>query len=799
MSDKKNEIDPRALEIKKLKDILRNQIVEIKSLKDQLEENASNVRPEVDTELINEQLAEKQEKLKEKYLSIIESKDLIIQDLKRDLKLNKREIETHLRRHSEELLDLHQQLISERTSRDFLLANITEELLRALKRPGLTDGNQSKAESKNAEAEELKIGPINQVDVPSFSPEDKENGLTILYASPQTPNFDESSGGKRAFLMLKLLAKQHKVYCYSKALSKELHKLALETEGVKVINKLDAHHIIERIGNIDIIIGAWYQVYDSIEPIHKYFPKAKLIIDTVDIHWVREERSLGHWDAITPELQLTNKQKEIEVYSKADVLWVVSEEDKKALKKEVRNADVRIVSNIHILKNDSYKADKPNRILFFGGYNHYPNINAVQLLTKNIFPKIKESIPDAELVIAGSNAPVSVRELGELDGVQYRGFIEHEEIKELYDNSKMTIIPLTEGAGIKGKICEAIEYRSVVITNDIGNEGIKLQTGVDGFVTNNYDEMAVFAIDIMKGKYDLELITKMAQEKMKELLGPNANLRIMNESFRPTVDICIVTYNKKELLENCITSILEKTSYPYYKILIYSNGCSDGSQEYITQLTETHENIEGILSDRNDVFVKPNNKMMLMHPAHDIVLLNNDVIVTENWLTALVEEAYKSRNIGIVGSKILYPDNVLQEFGSELYISGSGRNIGKGDDPNKSEYMYSQKAAYVSGCSMYIKRKTLSTIGVFDEMFHPCYAEDSDYCYTAWEKGIEVNVTPQSVIFHLEGASSGRDTDSGFKKFQKINMQKFLSKHADRLEKINEHIKLLNKEYPQLN
>jgi len=191
--------------------------------------------------------------------------------------------------------------------------------------------------------------------------------------------------------------------------------------------------------------------------------------------------------------------------------------------------------------------------------------------------------------------------------------------------------------------------------------------------------------------------------------------------------------------------------------------------------------------------------MMLMNPTHDVVLLNNDVIVTENWLTALVEEAYKSRNIGIVGSKILYPDNVLQEFGSELYLTGSGRNIGKGDDPNKAEYMYAQKAGYVSGCSMYIKRRTLSTIGVFDELFHPCYAEDSDYCYTAWEEGIEVNVTPKSVIFHLEGASSGRDTESGFKKFQKINMQKFLSKHADRLEKINQRIKLLNKEYPQLN
>ena len=117
------------------------------------------------------------------------------------------------------------------------------------------------------------------------------------------------------------------------------------------------------------------------------------------------------------------------------------------------------------------------------------------------------------------------------------------------------------------------------------------------------------------------------------------------------------------------------------------------------------------------------------------------------------------------------------------------------EDPNEKEYMRSKKASYVSGCSMFIKRSTISKIGVFDEMFHPCYAEDSDYCYTAWENNIEVNVTPASVIYHLEGASSGTDTSVGFKKFQKINIQKFLGKHAATVDKINNKVHSINEEY----
>jgi len=181
-----------------------------------------------------------------------------------------------------------------------------------------------------------------------------------------------------------------------------------------------------------------------------------------------------------------------------------------------------------------------------------------------------------------------------------------------------------------------------------------------------------------------------------------------------------------------------------------------------------------------------------MYPENDSVLVNNDVYVTEGWLTALYTTAYSSDSIGIVGSKILYPDNTLQEFGSELYEDGTGRNIGKWDDPDKPEYKKLKRVGYVSGCSLYIKKTTIDKIGVFDNIFHPCYCEDSDLCYTAWENDIQVVVTPDSIIYHDEGGTSGTDEDSGFKAYQKVNFEKFLAKHSHNLNEIAEKIKDLN-------
>lgn len=623
---------------------------------------------------------------------------------------------------------------------------------------------------------------------------DKDNSrFKVLFICPNLPDYDSSAGGKRAFNQLKLLSKKFDVYVFTKGSREQKYITVLEENGINVLLHRDPRKIKKRIPNFYCVIFAWYSTYYSSKEFLTLYPSSKIIFDTVDIHWVREERSIGNWEGVDKQKIKLNKEKELEAYRYADIIWTVTQPDKDAVLKELPQADVRIVSVIEEPIKTEYKDSGTNNILFLGGYRHYPNLSAAKRLALEILPKINEEIPDAKLILAGSHAPDEIKDLAKNNSnIVFKGFVADEDIEQLYSNTQIIICPLLAGAGIKGKICEAISYMVPVITNDIGNEGINLIHMEEGYISDDNLEIAQLAIKALQRTYQDALITSNAQKKLFRLVSPDAAYKSMLNSIIPEVCICIVTYNQLKHLEDCISSIYGNTNYPRYRIIVHSNGCTDGSQEFLQAAQKTNNNLEIILSKENDVFVKPNNWMMEANPDSDIVLLNNDVTVTENWLTNLVKTAYDYENVGIVGSKVLYPDGKLQEFGGILYDDGTGANIGKYQNPDEDQYKITKRASFVSGCSMFIKRSTIERIGVFDEQFHPCYCEDADMCYTAWENDIETLVTHDSIVFHHEGATAGTDTSSGFKKYQDINFKKFIKKHNTKINEVNNKVELLN-------
>jgi GT2 family glycosyltransferase len=624
-------------------------------------------------------------------------------------------------------------------------------------------------------------------------PSSPETRKTLVYMAPYLPDFDNSSGGKRATRMLEMLVEDFNVYVFTLGAKPEKYIRKLESQGVRVFRGESFDDFKAVVPHADFLVFSFFYTYFDCGKFLKLYPGAKIIIDTVDIHWVRHERSLGLWADLTEDEVRKKKILEIDVYKKADVIWAVTEQDKQAVLKEVPQAQVYIVSNVHALECAEYRDPGNYNLLFFGGFSHYPNIIAAKEIAYNIFPAIRQQVGQAKLIIAGANATEDIKNLGKLPGVEVLGFVEDTYLGELYRNTFLVLAPLQAGAGIKGKICEAISHMVPVATNAIGNEGIGLVNLHSGLIADDNEGLATLCINALKRQYDLGQMAVQAQQKLSGLVGPDAVKMNMLDSLRSDeISICIVTWNRQQLLQRCIESIETHTHGVRYRILVYSNGCTDGTREYLMAASKINPLIVPILSDTNDVFVIPNNKMMQLFPENDVVLLNNDTYVTEGWLPALRNTAYSSEEIGITGAKLLYPDGTLQEFGSELYGDGTGRNIGKWDDPNKAEYCSTKFAGYVSGCVFYVKRSTIDKIGVFDEDFHPCYCEDSDYCYTAWENGIATVVTPSCVVYHDEGATSGQDTDKGFKAYQKTNFEKFLTKHGGNLDAISTRIKLMN-------
>ena len=110
-------------------------------------------------------------------------------------------------------------------------------------------------------------------------------------------------------------------------------------------------------------------------------------------------------------------------------------------------------------------------LLFVAGFNHPPNIDAAVWFVETVLPSLRDSIPGLRLHIAGSNPSQVVLDLAS-DDVTVHGYVSDEELISLYGRAACAVVPLRFGAGVKGKVLEAIRYGVPLVTTSIGAEGI---------------------------------------------------------------------------------------------------------------------------------------------------------------------------------------------------------------------------------------------------------------------------------------------------------------------------------------
>ena len=595
----------------------------------------------------------------------------------------------------------------------------------------------------------------------------------VLWILPNVPQKDKSSGERRLHYIFELLAPYIDLYIFTEG----ERKTALPS-SVVLIPEMSPDQLQAQQPYFQYLIFSWFTTYEDLKIFRTLYPHSTTIIDSVDLHWIRETRAVGSLKGLTHHDAADTKRRELQAYREVDQIWVVTDHDRKTLKKELSQSDIQVISNVHAMNALRQNFPKDKKMLFVGSFRHYPNIKAAEYLAQIIFPEILSAHPNAQLIIAGAHPPAAIQSLGETPQVFVTGYLSDESLWQLYQEVSVTIVPLFAGSGIKGKICEAIAHGVPVITNDIGNEGINLIHQKEALIIPN-EKMAEEAIALLNGDYNTSKMIRLAQDKLAQLVAPHAVKKHLLQQLFPTVTIGIVTHNRLDLLKVCIDSILQNTRYPFYQIHIYSNACSDGTPEYLRALAAQEKRIEFTESKSNEVFVRPNNWMIQQAGENEMVLLNNDTTVAEGWLLALYAAAYSSPDYGIAGAKILYPDGTLQEFGAEMKLTtGIGFNRGKGENASAEEYKGIRPTGYVSGCAMYLKRSTIHRVGLLDEQFHPCYFEDADYCYTARNKGLLTVVTAHAIVYHHEGATSGQDESSGMKQYQAINREKFIAKHG---------------------
>ncbi|MFK8013170.1 MAG: glycosyltransferase [Marinicellaceae bacterium] len=281
---------------------------------------------------------------------------------------------------------------------------------------------------------------------------------------------------------------------------------------------------------------------------------------------------------------------------------------------------------------------------------------------------------------------------------------------------------------------------------------------------------------IIKGK-----IVKPAKPKNDVVVKLTQNFKSISIKTveKPIVSIIIPVFNHFEHTYNCLKSISELQDKTSFEVIVIDDCSTDDTENLI-------KNISGVIyhkQEQNGGFIESCNTGALMSTGQYLMFLNNDTIVHQNWLSSLLEVFANYDDAGLVGSKLIYPNNQLQEAGGIVFSDASGWNYGRTDDPEKPEYNHIRPVDYCSGASILVKKKVFNELGCFDDRYKPAYYEDTDLAFGIRSIGKKVYFQPASVVTHFEGISSGTDLTQGMKKYQVVNQQKFKKKWAKQLSK----------------
>jgi len=207
---------------------------------------------------------------------------------------------------------------------------------------------------------------------------------------------------------------------------------------------------------------------------------------------------------------------------------------------------------------------------------------------------------------------------------------------------------------------------------------------------------------------------------------------------KPLVSIVVLNWNGKEYIKKCLESIKKNTKRRLYETIVIDNGSKDGSVEMLKKMKGRGFLDKLILNRENLGFSNGNNQGFKEARGQFFFMLNNDTLVTKNWLDNLLKKAEKYPKAAAIGAKII--DKPM--FDSKNYKILSDR-----------------ERMTVCGGAMLMRRNAAEKIGMLDaEHFSPIYGEETDWCYRARNAGFKIMETDASIIIHFGSHDTTKQT-----------------------------------------
>lgn len=229
----------------------------------------------------------------------------------------------------------------------------------------------------------------------------------------------------------------------------------------------------------------------------------------------------------------------------------------------------------------------------------------------------------------------------------------------------------------------------------------------------------------------------------------------------PMVSLIIPTRDKKDVVALAVSSILQKTSYPKYEILIIDNGSQEQATHHWFKEIQQDSRVRVLRYDYPFNYSAINNFGAQFAQGDVLGLVNNDVeVISPDWMTELTSHALRP-DVGCVGAKLYYDDGRIQHAGVVLGIGGVAGHSHKYFSGTASGYAgrlcLTQNYPAVTGACLFVRKSTYEEVGGLNEIQLKIAFNDVDFCLRVQERGFRNLWTPYAELYHHESISRGAE------------------------------------------
>ncbi|MCI9846600.1 glycosyltransferase [Flavobacterium pectinovorum] len=335
--------------------------------------------------------------------------------------------------------------------------------------------------------------------------------LIIGFVWPE-PN-SSAAGGRMMQLISIFTANGFEITFASPALDSDfmvdLSEFGVEKKSIELNNSSFDDFIIEL--NPDVVLFDRFMIEEQFGwRVAEHCPKAIRLLDTEDLHCLRtarqkafKENRMFKWnDLLSEEVA----KREIASILRCDLSYIISEFEMKVLK-DIFKIDPNLLQYLPFLVEEMSEEDllklpsfeDRQHFVFIGNFLHEPNWNTVQYLKESIWPLIKKQFPEAVLEVYGAYPSQKVLQLHQpKNGFFIMG--RANDANEIVKKARVVLAPIRFGAGLKGKLLEAMQCGTPSVTSTIGSEAMHANLSWNGFIADDVDEFAKHAILLYQDK-----------------------------------------------------------------------------------------------------------------------------------------------------------------------------------------------------------------------------------------------------------------------------------------------------------